>query len=110
MATQADDVVKGGMKNLPSELQEGADHVSKVCKEGFAKLESAPEDDPIHTVHKNHGLHAYRYEIMPDGSSVVLYANDPAGKVKMKAFDTHEEASQWSPREEHYAQANAAGE
>lgn len=48
----------------------------------------------------HHGLHAYRYEECDDGSVVALYANTKTANLKMKAFDSIEEASQWSPRNE----------
>jgi hypothetical protein len=50
--------------------------------------------------HEHHGLHAYSYEELGDGSVVALWANDEAGDVKTKAFASMEEASLWTPRDE----------
>lgn len=46
------------------------------------------------------GFHAYRYEVCSDGSVVALYVTDESEQVQMKAFESMEEASLWSPRQE----------
>jgi hypothetical protein len=58
--------------------------------------------EPHPLIHREqyHGLHAYRYEQMDDGSVVALYVNDRSLEVKALAFDTLAEASAWSPRDE----------
>jgi hypothetical protein len=66
-----------------------AKEVSAVCKRAY---EQHPD--------KTEGLHAYRYEVNKDGSCTAYWANDPTGKVKTKKFDSLEEASLWSPRDE----------
>lgn len=58
------------------------------------------DEHPLVHRANNHGLHAYRYEEMDDGSVVALYVNERDGNVKMKAFADIEEASLWSPRDE----------
>lgn len=85
-------------QKVPAELKEAADHVSEVAKNAYTALENAPENSRLRTTHENHGLHAYRYEILDDDSCIVLYANDEKGDVKIKAFSNIEEASQWTPR------------
>jgi hypothetical protein len=46
-----------------------------------------------------HGFHAYRYEILGDGSVIALWSAMP-GELKIKAFSDMQEASRWSPRSE----------
>lgn len=64
------------------------------------------DDHPLIHREKHHGLHAYRYEPCSDGSVVAFYVNERNGAIKMKAFASIEEASQWSPRDE---RSNNAG-
>lgn len=58
------------------------------------------EDHPLVHRAKNFGLHNYRYEPCSDGSIVAVYVKGENAEVRMKAFETIEEASLWSPREE----------
>jgi hypothetical protein len=100
--SQADKIVKSG--ELPAKLDGAAEEVSELCQQGWSHLENEeiPEETRALLQEKadNHGLHAYRYEELDDGSVVAIYANDPNGDVKFKAFDSMEEASKWSPRDE----------
>lgn len=58
--------------------------------------------DPHPLIHRvnNQGIHAYRYEEMPDRSVVAIYVKNDDLTPKMKAFADIEEASAWSPRDE----------
>jgi hypothetical protein len=66
-----------------------AEEVAAVCKQAYL-------DHPERT----EGLHAYRYEVQPDGSCIAYWANDPSGEVKERTFDSLATASGWSPRDE----------
>lgn len=78
--------------------------VSETCKRQHAMLtdENIPEEDRerLEFLLEHSGIHAYRYEVMPDGSVIALWANDSTGEVKFKTFNDMEQASLWSPREE----------
>lgn len=97
MATQAERMENSGKPTAA--LKEAADEVSAAAKNAFEQYEASDEDDHLRFVHDNHGLHAYRYEVLDDDSVVALYANDPSGEVKVKAFESLAEASKWSPRQ-----------
>lgn len=100
--SQADKVVKTG--ELPAKFDGAVEEVSELCRQGWSHLENEEVSQDTRAIlkekAKNHGLHAYRYEELDDGSVVAIYANDPSGEVKFKAFDSMEEASAWSPRDE----------
>lgn len=85
------------MQDIPEDLDEAANEVSEMCKHGFVLAET---NESLQERERIHGLHAYRYEEFDDGSAVALWANDPEGKVKLKAFADMKEASVWSPRDE----------
>lgn len=84
-------------KVVPGSLIHAAQEVSIVCRKGHADAEVIPA---LARKRVTHGLHAFRYEVLEDGSCVALWANDPAGTVKIKAFSSLQEASLWTPREE----------
>jgi hypothetical protein len=112
MTTKAEKLEKS--TKVPANLQEAANEVSSTIKEGFRQLDihrSLDENqlqDPdarrgkeaLEFAYKHHGLHAYRYENLDDGSCIALWSNTPDGIVKIKAFKDIQEASQWSPRDE----------
>jgi hypothetical protein len=87
---------------LPVELYPAMEEVREVCKRNFVLLETAPEEtkEKLEFIHEHHGLHAYRYIQMSDGSILALWANDPSGDIKFKAFPNMDEATVWSPRDE----------
>lgn len=94
--TQAEEIVESN--KFPSrEWEDGADEVSAFCQEAYR---AAKNNEELAAVADNHGLHAYRYELCGDDSVIAIYANDPEGTIKLKAFPSLEEASLWSPRDE----------
>jgi hypothetical protein len=88
-------------ESLPEELHDAAEDVLRQIAESYnAPKVAEPEILPI-LMNKQewHGFHAYRYEILSDGSVVALYAMQP-DELKIKAFADMTEASKWSPRDE----------
>lgn len=82
---------------VPGSLIHAAQEVSSVCRKGHADAEIHPV---LARKRLTHGLHAFRYEVLEDGSCVALWANDPKGTVRIKAFPSLQEASLWTPRSE----------
>jgi hypothetical protein len=102
VATDAETMVSG--TDISEVFADAITDVSDHCKRGFEMLNDGdiPEADREALAQKleDHGLHAYRYEVMDDESVVALYANDPSGEVKFKTFEDMAQASKWSPRDE----------
>lgn len=95
MSTSAEKAVASG--KVPSNLAERAEEVSATCAQGHTDADSSEE---LAQKREDHGLHAYSYEQMGDGSVLALWANDADGTVQMKAFADIDEASKWTPRDE----------
>ena len=86
---------------VPLHLEAAAEDVLRQIKESYKSLDVAEPEVLQYLLSKRdwHGFHAYRYEILGDGSVIALYALKP-GELKIKAFSDMVEASNWSPREE----------
>jgi hypothetical protein len=86
---------------LPEELHEAAEDVLRQIAESYKAPELAEPEILQNLMDKKewHGFHAYRYEILSDGSVIALYATEPEN-LKIKAFADMTEASLWSPRDE----------
>ncbi len=100
---KAEEIVKEGAS--PKQYADAISEVSEACKRGWAFLDEDSEIEPearalLEEKAENHGLHAYRYIALDDGSVLAIFANDPSGDVKFKAFPSMDEAQEWSPRDE----------
>jgi len=85
----------------PPQCEKAAEDVLRQIEESYdtvAKAEGQDKEILLDRA-KWHGIHAYRYEILDDGSVIALYSHEP-GELKIKAFDDMEDASNWSPRDE----------
>lgn len=112
--------------NVPTEWAEGVAEMKEIVKNAYIELDNlddeaqvptktfeTSEDGEVYEVETGEtqlhplinreqttGLFAYRYELCADDSVVALYVKGRDGNVGMVAFDSIEDASQWSPRNE----------
>lgn len=89
--------------NVPEIVEAGREVANTLARSVVAW---AAVNDPDELAKRPDVLHAYRYEILGDGSVAAVYAIDPdiqdgVPSVKVKVFPTMELASQWTPRDEY---------